>query len=932
LLAYSALSQLNPIINFASKSITYMLKKIVIALVAIIVLIIGAAVVLPIIFKDNIIKLAQDEANKNLNATIAFEDIDISLFTHFPDFTLSITEVSVTGKDQFDGVKLADIGAIQISLDLMSVIGGEHIKVNAFGLVKPDMHVIVLEDGTANYDIAKPSEETETEEETSGESADFSASVSEYFIRNAHIIYDDRQGNMYAELVDFTHEGSGDFTQDNFLLKTNTSSEEITYKMDGMSYLSRTNFEMKFDINVDMPNMKFTFDENSVRLNALELNFDGWVAMPDEPEAPIDMDMTFGTAQTDFKSILSLVPAVFMTDFNDIETAGSLALSGMAKGRMVGDLLPAFDVNLKVADAMFHYPDLPKSAENIAIDLRAQNKGGSDDNTIIDINTFHVELAKNPIDLTLHMRTPISDPFIDATVKSDFDLGTIKDVIPLEEGQSLTGKVFSDLRMKGNQSAIDQERYQDFEASGTLALTDFNYVDPTLPYATLIKKCSLAFSPQYAELSQLDMLIGKSDMSLVGRMDNIVAWYVANEPLSGTFNFSSNFLDVNEFMEEETAEGEEVAEEESTGVVEIPAGFDFVLNTNIKKLLYDGIDITNITGSVILRDQAINMKGLSMNLMDGSMVMGGKYSTKNPAKPLFDFDMNISQWDVVTTFEKMDIVKESAPVLESATGRFSTKMKMAGAMDQNMDPIYNTLTGGGKLTTHNVKIQNPESLAKVAKAVKYDKLKDVTLDNVNVSFYFEDGRIKVDPTQFVIGKEIPSIFSGSHGFDKTLDYVLNLDIPTASLGGAANQLMSGLMSQANKVAGTNAAVPDRLKVDVDIEGIVGDAKITPRFAGSEKSAGDQAKDKVMDEVNKKKDELENQARAEADKAKAQAQAEADRLKNEAMDAKAKAEADAKAKANAAKAKAEAEAKKKADEAKKKAEAEAKKKLKGLLGK
>lgn len=910
-----------------------MLKKIVIALVAIVVLIIGAAIVLPIIFKDEIIKLAQEEANKNLNATIAFGDIDVSLFKHFPDFTLSIQEVSVTGQGHFDGVRLADIGAIQISLDLMSVIGGEQIKVNAFGLEKPDLHIIVLEDGTANYDITKPSDEIETAEETSGESASFSATVSEYFIRNAHIIYDDRQGKMYAELVDFTHEGSGDFTQDNFLLKTNTSSKEITYKMDGMSYLSRTNFEMKFDINIDMPNMKFTFDENNVRLNALELNFDGWVAMPDEPEGPIDMDMTFGTKQTDFKSILSLVPAVFMTDFKDIETAGSLALSGMAKGRMVGDLLPAFDVSLKVADAMFHYPDLPSSAENIAIDMRAQNKGGSDDNTIIDINTFHVELAKNPIDITLHMRTPISDPFIDATVKSDFDLGSLKDVVPLEEGQSLTGKVFSDLRMKGNQSAIDQERYQDFEASGMLALTDFNYEDPTLPYATLIKKCSLAFTPQYAELSQLDMQIGKSDMGLVGRVDNIVAWYVADQPLSGTFNFSSNFLDVNEFMEEEPAEGEEsAAEEESTGVAEIPAGFDFVLNTNIKKMLYDGIDITNITGSVILRDQALDMKGLSMNLMDGSMVMGGKYSTKNPAKPLFDFDMNISQWDVVTTFEKLDIVRESAPVLESATGRFSTKMKMAGAMDQNMDPIYNTLDGGGKLTTHNVKIQNPESLAKVAKAVKYDKLKDVTLDNVNVSFYFEDGRIRVDPTQFVIGKEIPSIFSGSHGFDKTLDYVLNLDIPSASLGGAANQLMTGLLSQANKAAGTNASVPERIKVDVDIEGMIGDSKITPRFAGSEKSAGDQVKDKVMDEVNKKKDELENQARAEADKAKAQAQAEADRLKKEAMDAKAKAEADAKAKADAAKAKAEAEAKKKADEAKKKAEEEAKKKLKGLLGK
>ena len=72
---------------------------------------------------------------------------------------------------------------------------------------------------------------------------------------------------------------------------------------------------------------------------------------------------------------------------------GSLALDGYAKGRMVGDQLPAFALNLTVADAMFHYPDLPKSAENIAIDLHVKNPGGSEDNTIVDLNQFHVELA-----------------------------------------------------------------------------------------------------------------------------------------------------------------------------------------------------------------------------------------------------------------------------------------------------------------------------------------------------------------------------------------------------------------------------------------------------------------------------------------------------------------------------------------------------------
>ncbi|MDP4964980.1 MAG: AsmA family protein, partial [Salibacteraceae bacterium] len=138
-----------------------MLKKIIIVFVAIIVLIIGAAIVLPIVFKDDLIKLATDEANKNLNATVAFKDIDVSLFTNFPDFTLSINEVSVKGKGQFDGVTLADIKALEVSLDLMSVINGSEIKVNSFGLETPNLHVIVLEDGTANYDITIPSDEVE---------------------------------------------------------------------------------------------------------------------------------------------------------------------------------------------------------------------------------------------------------------------------------------------------------------------------------------------------------------------------------------------------------------------------------------------------------------------------------------------------------------------------------------------------------------------------------------------------------------------------------------------------------------------------------------------------------------------------------------------------------------------------------------------------
>ena len=837
----------------------------------------------------------------------------------------------------FKGVKLADIKALKLSLDLMSVINGGTIQINTIGLLSPNLHVIVMADGTANYDITKPSDEAEAPVEAAGDEAGFSVGLSEYYLRNANIIYDDRAGGMYAHLVNFTHEGSGDFTQDDFLLKTKTNADAVTFKMDGVPYLNRTKLDMKFDMNMNMPNMKFEFVENYVKLNALHLGFDGWLAMPDEEGSPMDLDITFKTQETTFKSLLSMVPVIYMTDFEDIETDGNLALSGMAKGRMIGDNLPAFAIDLNVDKARFQYPDLPKSAENIAIDLHVQNPGGTDDKTIVDLNKFHVELANNPIDMILHMRTPISDPYIDADIKMNLDMASIADVVPLEEGQSITGRIISDIQLKGNQSAIDQERYEDFNAAGMLVLQAFDYKDPTMPYATLIEVCSLSFTPSTAKLTEFKMMVGESDISLVGHVDNIVEWYVADKPLEGDFTMRSKYMNINEFMEDDGSETSSDSEETegSSGVAEVPAGFNFGLNIGIEKLLYDNLNITNVTGQVDMKDQKLSMKQLTMNMLKGSLILSGDYATVNPVSPDFDVDMVISQWDIPETYKYLEIAQKMAPIMENATGAFSSQLTMAGKLDQAMEPVLNSLDGRGKLKTHNVSLKEPKVLAKAAEAVKYDGIKNMTLNDVNVSFKFEDGRVNVDPVDYEIAREIPANFSGSHGFDGTLDYVLKLDIPTKLMGGAATQVVSGLLSKVSGATGVNAALPERVKVDLDITGTSEDPKVTPRMAGTTAgSAVDDLKGKAMNELNKKKDELEGQARAEADKAKteaeARAKAEADKAKQQATDAAKKAEADAKAKADAEKKRLEAEAKAKADAEKKKAEEEAKKKIKGLL--
>ncbi len=72
--------------------------------------------------------------------------------------------------------------------------------------------------------------------------------------------------------------------------------------------------------------------------------------------------------------------------------------------------------------------------------------------------------------------------YVKALFKGQIDLNSLNDVVPLEEGDEINGLIGMDVIMEGNQSTIDEERYEDFEASGNLVITEMDYSSKELPY------------------------------------------------------------------------------------------------------------------------------------------------------------------------------------------------------------------------------------------------------------------------------------------------------------------------------------------------------------------------------------------------------------------------------------------------------------------
>lgn len=837
------------------------------------------AFIFPFLIKDKIGEVAKEEINKNVNATINFEDISLSMFHNFPNLRLGLKDLSVVGKNVFENDTLATIGSIDVVINLLSAITGDAYQINKISIIKPNFKIKVLEDGKSNYDIAVEEEGASNPEEESGESSGFNLILKKFEIVDGVIKYFDKSLKMNLEIAGLNHTLMGNFSADQTRMQTLTEIEKFDLSYEGIKYFNETKVNYVAAFDADLKNEIYTLKKNELKLNDLMLEFDGSVSMINEED--INLIMTFNAPKTDFKNLLSLVPAVYAKEFESIQTKGNIALDGHIKGIYNEENLPAFAVHLKVDDAMFKYPELPGAVENINIDTRINNSGGIVDNTVVDVSKFHMEMAGNPIDVKLLLKTPESDPDINGKIRGELDLGTIKAFYPLEEGEELSGEIKLDVTLMGKMSAVEEERYNEFTALGSMLLTNFNYNSSALNEKVEVINAQLNFSPAYLDLVSFKTKIGKNDFKAAGQIRNYLAYVLADETLVGKLKTSSDYFNVSTLMPEGSTEEStpETEEDSELSAFEIPANIDFQMSSSFKKLIYDSIDMENVKGEIIIRDQRIQMNNLYAELLDGNMNVNGYYDSKDIEKPEVKMELSVNDLDIQKAYSTFGIIAKYAPVAAKTSGNFSTTFNYTSFLDQEMMPLYETMNGKGNLKTSEINIKGLNTLDKIADLIKYDKLKDMNVDMINLSFKFVDGKILVDPFDLNQGN-LKSTFGGWTTFDQQIDYVMALTLPRNELGSSANDVLNKLVNEANS-KGAQFSLGDMVSLDVLIGGNLTDPTISTSLSDMGSNLIEDVKTQVKQEIEKKKEEVSQQAKEQAQKLIDDADVQAQKLIQEA---------------------------------------------------
>lgn len=855
------------------------MKTLLKILLFLILFILLAMIVIPIVFKDQILNRVQTEINKQVEAKVAFSDLKLSLFRNFPKLTISLHDLSVAGIENFEGDTLVSFDKFSATANLMSVIRGDQYEVNSITLDAPLVFARVLEDGSANWDIVP--ESTEVEEDTVSEGGgDFNIALEEFRIRDAGIVYVDEGGQIEAELFGLDFLLSGDLASEFTSIQMESGIKAVNLYMGGIRYINQATYDMQVNLDANMKDQVFTLKENRIALNELALEFEGSVAMI--PEDQIDMDLVFHTSKTDFRSLLSMVPAIYLQDFGVVQTGGTLALEGYVRGTYNAqtERLPSGEIRMLVENGRFAYPDLPKSAENINVDLVAFLDGVEMDNSRVNLKKFHIDLGTNPVDMTMNLRTPISDPQINATLNSTIDFNTLSDVVPMEN-TNIRGILSTDIEMMGRYSYIEQQRYEEFKADGDLVLADFIMQSPDLPQDVTIKNANLVFSPQFVALNTFDAMIGSSDLSLRGRIDNFIGYLFNDEVIQGSFNFTSSLLDLNEFMSEEEVPVEEVPEDTvPMSVIEVPGNIDFRLESRLDKVLFQNMEIERIRGLIEVRDKRVLLSEMLMELLQGTLAMSGEYNTRDMTSPLVDLDLDMRNIDIPSVYQTFNTIEQLAPIAGNCKGRISVAMEFTSFLQQDMTPVMNSIVGSGHLSSEEIEVNNAHTFEKLSTVLKNDQFRQFKVNDLDLDFEIRNGRVYVDPFDIKV-QNARMVIAGDQGLDQTMNYLMSISIPRGNLGkGVFDQLSTAAAAQ-----GIEYSPSSEINMAARVTGTFEDPRISLDLKKNLSETTEQIKQQVQERAEEKIEEVKTDTREKLDQEAQsiikQAEEQAEKLRNEA---------------------------------------------------
>ena len=271
---------------------------------------------------------------------------------------------------------------------------------------------------------------------------------------------------------------------------------------------------------------------------------------------------------------------------------------------------------------------------------------------------------------------------------------------------------------------------------------------------------------RHLNVYNLKLIKGNSDVMLVGELPNFLSYlFDSKEPLTIVAQVTSDKIELEDFLFGAGKSSE-------TSSINIPANLDINVSVNVQHLTFSKFVADNIKGIMLLRNQKVALKDLSLNVTDGEVKLNA-FADASEENIKVSGDCELNKLNVQKLFTQLNNFGQTTIQDANLKGYVTTRIDFIGSWDKKLNVDLGSINVTSSILIERGELIGFKPLESLAKYIDVNELKHIKFSTMQSAVEIRNKVITIPKTS-IKSNAINLELWGKHGFDNIIDYHIQL--------------------------------------------------------------------------------------------------------------------------------------------------------------
>lgn len=733
-------------------------RKIIYIVITAAILVIGAAGIGVVVYKDKIIDLLKVEINKQIKTSLEVREIDLKLVKGFPNISIQFTDVRF--HSAFEDELLLESKRVYFVLNLLDVFQ-EDITIERIEIEDAALIIHKNNQGKNNFDVfIKPQEENSETTNLGIESTKFT---------NIEILIIDDVRLTRNEFAVKKLNSKILLGDSNIELKIETEATLKASNRDYLYWAQNKKFDLKTDLSYTAKRVMFS--KSQIKLGSSMLNFHGSVQLNEVNS----MLLNLSGQNLKLSDVVTYLPKRVQDGIKPLKGKGLIGVELQMEGDLNGEIGPKLQSSFNLVDVEVNHSNLTHpiisdylEGSLVLTDVKKLETGK------IEIKDFHGLIDEKQISITGIINS-LKNPNIIGNIKGELGVDLVTSLAVSDtvfQPNSSTGEISIDLDFNLSTSFANEVfAINSSNITGEIVLQDMGIkYPPLLPLGGVNGKAT--FNNNKLEFKGLTGEYGKSNFSIDGYL-NTKGLFTSTGSIEAKLALNSTLIELDEIVESII----KLPVDSINSSKLRPKQYSIGLSVSAEKLNFKKLQGKNFKANTLINQGGITVNRGSIEAIGGDFDLSGNIASQFNGDYFIKAKLSTNAILLDSLFYIFDNFKQDFITSSAIKGELNSEVFTYMYFNENWKFKRNLLFAECALQVKKGELNNFEPIISLSSYLKNEdeNLAEMRFSDIkssviisNDTVYISDMNIGSNVRNFKIG--------GYHTLDQHIDYRLAVPV------------------------------------------------------------------------------------------------------------------------------------------------------------